>query len=57
MLESSVHTEINLKIILLVAMAALCHSHHPDAVEKAFVDNEIVPDILNSAPPKIVNVS
>lgn len=44
-------------ILILIAMAALVESYTTSEVEKAFTDNDIVPDILNVAPKKVVNVS
>lgn len=38
-------------------MAALCNSFASAEVEKAFTDNEIIPDTLNVAPKKLLNVS
>lgn len=43
--------------LILVIMTALCESYTPAEVEKAFTDNEIVPDTLDVAPKKILNVS
>lgn len=43
-------------VLILIAMAALVDLNTSTAVEKAFTENEIVPDILNASPKKIVNV-
>lgn len=38
-------------------MTALSESYILNEIEKAFIDNEIVPGTLNAAPRKILNVS
>lgn len=43
--------------LILIAMAAFVGSYSSSEVEKAFTENEIVPDILNGTPKKIINVS
>ena len=42
--------------LILIAMAVLVDLNTSSEVEKAFTENEIVPDILNASPKKIVNV-
>lgn len=43
--------------LLVITMAALADSFTSSEVVKAFTDHEIVPDILNATPTKIINVS
>lgn len=43
--------------VLLFAMAALGAQSLALEVEKAFNENEIVPDVLTVAPKKVLNVS
>lgn len=43
--------------VLLFTMAALSAQSFAADVEKAFTENEIVPDVLTVAPKKILNVS
>ncbi|XP_055303786.1 protein D1-like [Sitodiplosis mosellana] len=50
-------TTIIIIAFVLIAMAAFIDSYTSSEVEKAFTDNEIVPDILNASPKKIINVS
>lgn len=42
--------------VLLFAMAALSAQSFAVDVEKAFAENEIVPDVLTVAPKKALNV-
>lgn len=44
-------------IFVLIAMAAVCSPYKPVDVEEAFLENDIVPDMLENAPKKIINVS
>lgn len=44
-------------ISLLFVVTSLFHCATSSEVEKAFIDNEIVPDSLSVAPKKMVNVS
>lgn len=43
--------------VLLFAMAALGAQSLAAEVEKSFIENEIVPDVLTIAPKKVLNVS
>lgn len=43
--------------LLLILMVAFGNSYAPNDVQRAFLENEIVPDILNVVPKKIINVS
>lgn len=42
---------------LVIAFVVGCNSYIPLDVEKSFIENEIVPDVIKTAPKKIINVS
>lgn len=46
-----------MNFILLLAVTKLVCGYSTMEVEKSFIENEIVPDTLQVAPKKLVNVS
>lgn len=46
----------SMKVIILLCTMAASASSSVQCIEKAFIDHEIVPDVLQVAPQKIANV-
>lgn len=44
-------------VLIVFVIAAFCSSYTPIDVKEAFLDSKIVPDVLENAPKKIINVS